>query len=66
MEALGKIEFNITQHVLDIVYSQTICWLSLFVAPLMSAVTLLKFFAIAYLRMFFVKYVSAYHSAGIL
>ena len=53
-----SIEFNVTKHVLDIVYSQTICWISVFYAPLMFVVTLLKSFVLFYLRLFYVLYVS--------
>jgi len=48
-------QFDISKHLLDIVYSQTICWFALFFAPLISAVTMLKMFLIFYLRLFFVK-----------
>ena len=54
--ALSTIEFNIPKHVLDIVYSQTICWMALFFAPLISFVTSIKLFAIFYLRMWFLRY----------
>jgi len=52
----SKIEFNISKHVLDIVYSQSICWLGLFFAPLLSAITLLKLILIFYLRIIYLKY----------
>ena len=51
------INFNVTKHVLDIVYSQTICWLTLFYAPLITVVTLLKLLVIYYLRIFYVNFV---------
>ena len=51
------INFNVTKHVLDIVYSQTICWLTLFYAPLITVVTLLKLLMLYYLRIFYVNYV---------
>ncbi len=53
----GVINFNVTKHVLDIVYSQTICWLAIFYAPLITLVTLLKSVVLFYLRIFYVKYV---------
>ena len=64
-------QFDISKHLLDIVYSQTICWFALFFAPLISAVTMLKMFLIFYLRLFFVKKVSIkafvfYHNIKIL
>ena len=55
---LGIIHFDMTKHVLDIVYSMTICWMALYFAPLISLVTLIKFVVIFYLRLFFVNYVS--------
>ena len=54
---LGIIHFDMTKHVLDIVYSMTICWMGLYFAPLISLVTLLKFAVIFYLRLYFVNYV---------
>ena len=53
----GLIEFNVSKHVLDIVYTQAICWLALFYAPLISIVTVLKCIFIYALRIFFVIYV---------
>ena len=53
----GRIEFNVSKHVLDIVYTQAICWLALFYAPLISIVTVLKCIFIYALRIFFVIYV---------
>ena len=51
---LGTVTFDVTKHVLDIVYSQTICWLALFYAPLIVVVTLLKSFVVFYIRLFYV------------
>ena len=47
-----------SKHVLDIVYTQAICWLALFYAPLISIVTVVKCLLIYALRIFFVLYVS--------
>jgi hypothetical protein len=58
-ENFGRIEFNISKHVLDIVYTQAICWLALFYAPLISVVTVIKCIAIYLLRIFYVIYVSS-------
>ena len=33
---LSNIEFNIPKHTLDIIYSQTICWMGLFFSPLIK------------------------------
>ena len=54
----GVIEFNVTKHLLDIVYSQTICWLSLFYAPLITVVTAIKLILVYLLRIFYVNVVS--------
>ena len=48
--SLSTIEFNIPKHVLDIIYSQTICWMGLFFSPLISLITLIKLFFIFYIR----------------
>lgn len=55
---LGDIEFNISKNVLDIVFSQTICWLAIFFSPLISFVTLVKFYVLFYVRIFYVFHVS--------
>ena len=36
---LSNIEFSIPKHTLDIIYSQTICWMGLFFSPLISLIT---------------------------
>jgi hypothetical protein len=54
----GVIQFNVTKHALDIVYSQTICWLAIFYAPLITLVTVIKSVLLFYLRLFHVQYVS--------
>ena len=36
--------------------SQTICWMGLFFAPLLSAITTLKLFCIFYLRLWYLKF----------
>ena len=50
-----KLEFNIPKHVLDIVYSQTICWMGLFFAPLLSLITLIKLLSLFYIRLSYLK-----------
>ena len=60
LKRFGDMEFDISKHVLDIVYSQTICWFAIFFSPLISALTMVKIFAVFYLRLFFVKYVSTH------
>ena len=58
LKRFGDMEFDISKHVLDIVYSQTICWFAIFFSPLISVLTMVKIFLVFYLRLFFVKYVS--------
>ena len=52
----AKLEFNIPKHVLDIVYSQTICWMGLFFAPLLSLITLIKLLSLFYIRLSYLKH----------
>ncbi len=54
---LSTVEFGVSKHVLDIVYSQTICWMTVFFAPLILVVTVLKTLAIYIVRMFYVRVV---------
>lgn len=54
---MGTIEFGITKNVLDIVYSQAICWLAVFYAPLILAVTIVKSILLYFFRLFYVLYV---------
>lgn len=54
---LGCIEFGISKHVLDIVYSQTICWLAIFFAPLITIVTFIKFGLMYFLKILYILYV---------
>ncbi|XP_023343513.1 transmembrane channel-like protein 7 isoform X2 [Eurytemora carolleeae] len=51
----GNISFDVTKHVLDIVYSQTICWMGLFFAPLLSLVTFIKFVLILFIKIIYIK-----------
>ena len=51
----GVIYFNVTRLVLDIVYSQTLCWLGIFFAPLITIVTMVKLCFMLLLRLFYVK-----------
>ena len=55
VKCMGKLEFNIPKHVLDIVYSQTICWMGLFFAPLLSLITLIKLLSLFYIRLSYLK-----------
>jgi len=49
-------KFGIPKHVLDIVYSQAICWMGLFFSPLISLITFIKLFLLFYIRMAYIKY----------
>jgi hypothetical protein len=54
--AVSTIEFNIPKHVLDIVYTQTICWMGLFFSPLISLITFIKLFVLFYLRIAYLRF----------
>ena len=56
--SFGVIYFNVTRLVLDIVYSQTLCWLGIFFAPLITVVTMIKLGFMLLLRLFYVKKVN--------
>ncbi|GAB1598290.1 transmembrane channel-like protein 5 [Argonauta hians] len=43
-------KFNIATTTLDLVYSQALCWLGLFYAPLMSLLMVVKLFLIFYIK----------------
>ncbi|KAL1476831.1 hypothetical protein MTO96_036205, partial [Rhipicephalus appendiculatus] len=51
-KVIGPQEFNIPNRVLDLVYSQTLCWLGTFYCPLLPAITLIKYFIIFYVQKF--------------
>ncbi|XP_072146161.1 uncharacterized protein [Dermacentor andersoni] len=51
-KVIGQQEFNIPNRVLDLVYSQTLCWLGTFYCPLLPAITLIKYFIIFYVQKF--------------
>ena len=53
---LSTIEFNIPKHTLDIIYSQTICWMGVFFSPLISLITFVKLFVIFYLRLGYLSF----------
>ena len=59
---LSVIEFDISKNVLDIVYSQTICWLSIYFAPLIVTVTIIKSLVFYCLKIVYVLYVSHFQS----
>ncbi|XP_076345215.1 transmembrane channel-like protein 7 isoform X2 [Tachypleus tridentatus] len=49
---IGVKEFDITSNVLDLVYSQTLCWLGTFYSPLLPGITVLKFIILFYIKQF--------------
>ena len=53
---LSNIEFSIPKHTLDIIYSQTICWMGLFFSPLISLITFVKLLVIFYLRLGYLNF----------
>merc|ERR1712172_258267 len=54
---LSTIEFNIPKHTLDIIYSQTICWMGVFFSPLISLITFVKLFVIFASSLFPLTYI---------
>lgn len=49
---IGEQEFELSKHVLDIVYSQTICWLGTFYSPFIPATAVLLHFGMFYVKKF--------------
>eukprot|EP00105_Crassostrea_gigas_P036393 XP_019920541.1 PREDICTED: transmembrane channel-like protein 7 isoform X5 [Crassostrea gigas] len=56
---IGLAEFDIPKNVLDIVYTQTLCWLGFFYAPLIPALATISMFVLFYL-----KYLSAMYNTN--
>lgn len=52
IQYLGRQEFNLPGHVLDVVYIQTIIWLGNFYAPLLPAVGVLTMLIVFYVKKF--------------
>ncbi|XP_046366609.2 transmembrane channel-like protein 7 isoform X3 [Haliotis rufescens] len=50
IQLIGEQEFDLPKNVLDIVYSQTLCWLGMFFSPLIPAMTLMKVLVIFYVK----------------
>lgn len=50
IKKIGPQEFDLPQSVIDIIYSQTLCWLGMFFSPLIPLMTFLKCFIFFYLR----------------
>lgn len=49
---VGEQEFDLPKQVLDVVYSQTICWLGCFYAPLLPMVAVIGTFLLFYVKKF--------------
>ncbi|XP_059149298.1 transmembrane channel-like protein 5 isoform X2 [Physella acuta] len=49
-ERIKKSEFAIGRHTLELVYSQTLCWLGVFYSPLLPVVVILKLIIIFYVK----------------
>jgi transmembrane channel-like protein len=47
-----EIDFELSKHVLDVVYSQTICWLGTFYAPFLPAIAAVLIFFMFYIKKF--------------
>lgn len=52
MRLIGEQEFELSKHVLDIVYSQTLCWLGSFYVPLLPAIAVVLMFFMFYIKKF--------------
>ncbi|KAL4239706.1 ion transport [Mactra antiquata] len=50
IKKIGPQDFDLPQNVIDIIYSQTLCWLGLFFSPLIPLMTFIKCFIFFYLR----------------
>ncbi|XP_058458978.1 transmembrane channel-like protein 7 [Malaya genurostris] len=49
---LGEQEFELSKHVLDVIYSQTLCWLGTFYTPFLPAIAAILFFFMFYIKKF--------------
>ncbi|KAK7790181.1 hypothetical protein R5R35_002954 [Gryllus longicercus] len=49
---IGEQEFDLPKHVLDVVYTQTLCWLGSFYAPILPAMGTLECFFLFYIKKF--------------
>ncbi|XP_071642046.1 transmembrane channel-like protein 7 [Temnothorax longispinosus] len=47
---VGEQEFDLPKHVLDILYSQTVCWLGCFFAPLLPLAAVIGTFLLFYIK----------------
>ena len=49
---VGEQEFDLPSHVLDVVYSQSLCWLGSFYAPVLPLMAVLKCFLLFHIKKF--------------
>lgn len=52
LEFIGQQEFDLSKHVLDVVYMQTICWLGAFFAPVLPLFAVIGSFLLFYVKKF--------------
>ncbi|XP_037785752.1 transmembrane channel-like protein 7 isoform X3 [Penaeus monodon] len=51
-KTVGRLEFYVPGHVLDVVYAQTLCWIGIIYAPLLAGATLINFCFMFLLKLF--------------
>ncbi|XP_050296634.1 transmembrane channel-like protein 7 [Anthonomus grandis grandis] len=49
---IGEQTFDLPKHALDVVYTQTLCWIGIFFAPLLSGIAFAIFFLLFYVKKF--------------
>ncbi|XP_055535014.1 transmembrane channel-like protein 7 [Wyeomyia smithii] len=49
---IGEQEFELSKHVLDVIYSQTLCWLGTFYTPFLPLIAAVLFFFMFYIKKF--------------
>ncbi|EDV28279.1 uncharacterized protein TRIADDRAFT_53748 [Trichoplax adhaerens] len=49
-QILGKPEFNVAYNVLELVYSQALCWIGTFYAPMLAVYAVVKLILLFYIR----------------
>lgn len=49
---VGEQEFDLPKHVLDVVYTQTLCWLGSFYAPVLPLIAVLQCFLLFHIKKF--------------
>lgn len=59
VKMIGPQEFDLTQSVVDIVYSQNICWLGMMFSPFIPFMTFLKILIFFYFKIWLLKYCEA-------